>query len=79
MKYCKKCVMPSTRLGITFNKDGICSACQAFESRKNVDYSARYKELESLCNKYRGMNGPGGYDCMVAISGGKDSHFKFIL
>jgi len=22
------------------------------------------------------MNGPGGYDCAVAVSGGKDSHFQ---
>ena len=29
-----------------------------------------------MCDKYRGMNGPGGYDCAVAVSGGKDSHFQ---
>lgn len=29
MKYCKKCVMPDTRPGITFNDEGICSACQS--------------------------------------------------
>lgn len=29
-----------------------------------------------MCDKYRGMNGPNGYDCMIAVSGGKDSHFQ---
>ena len=47
--------MPSTRPGITFDEDGVCSACQSYENRKNVDYKARFKELETLCNKYRGM------------------------
>lgn len=76
MKYCSKCVMPSTRPGITFNKEGVCSACQSYEHRKNVDYSQRWEELMVLCDRYRGMNGPNGYDCMVAVSGGKDSHFQ---
>jgi N-acetyl sugar amidotransferase len=79
MKYCTKCVMPDTRPGISFNSDGVCSACQSFESRKAVDYSKRYKELEELCDKYRGVNGKDGYDCMIAVSGGKDSHFQTYL
>ncbi len=76
MKYCTKCVMPSTRPGISFNAQGVCSACQSFENRKNVDYNKRFEELKQLCNKYRGMNGLDGYDCMIAVSGGKDSHFQ---
>ena len=62
--------------GITFDSEGVCSACRHYENRKNVDWDARFKEFEAYCNKYRGMNGPGGYDCAVAVSGGKDSHFQ---
>ena len=76
MRYCKKCTMPDTRPGITFDSEGVCSACRHYENRKNVDWDARFKEFEAYCNKYRGMNGPGGYDCAVAVSGGKDSHFQ---
>jgi len=68
--------MPSTRPGITFDENGVCAACQSFENRKNVDYDKRWKELKELCDKYRGSNGPNGYDCMIAVSGGKDSHFQ---
>jgi len=68
--------MPDTRPGVTFNSEGVCSACQAYENRKNVDYNKRFEELKELCNKYRGMNGPNGYDCMIAVSGGKDSHYQ---
>ncbi|MEG0725235.1 MAG: N-acetyl sugar amidotransferase, partial [Mucinivorans sp.] len=71
--------MPSTRPGITFNEEGICSACQSYANRKNTDWDKRWQELETLCNKYRGSNGPSGYDCMIAVSGGKDSHFQVYL
>lgn len=76
MQYCKRCVMPSTRPGIKFNEQGICSACQSYEKRKDVDWEKRHQELVALCDRYRGMNGPGGYDCAIAVSGGKDSHFQ---
>lgn len=79
IQYCKKCVMPSTRPGITFNEEGICSACQSYEHRNTVDWDARWKELLALCDRYRGMNGPNGYDCMIAVSGGKDSHYQTYL
>ena len=70
--------MPDTRPGITFNEEGICSACQSYEHRKSIDWDERWKELEIICNKYRGMNG-NGYDCAIAVSGGKDSHFQVHL
>lgn len=78
MKYCKRCVMPDTRPGIQFNEDGICSACVAYERRKTIDWKARWNEFEIICDKYRGMNG-NGYDCAIAVSGGKDSHFQVHL
>lgn len=79
MKYCTTCVMPDTRPGISFDSAGICSACQAYKNRKRINYGERFKELESLCEQYRGMNGVHGYDCMIAVSGGKDSHYQVYL
>lgn len=78
MKYCKKCVMPDTRPGITFNEEGVCSACQQIERRKTIDWSKRWEEFEAICSKYRGMN-DNGYDCAIAVSGGKDSHYQVHL
>ena len=76
MKYCKKCTMPDTRPGITFDEEGVCCACRNYEARKNIDWSRRMDEFKAMCDKYRGCNGPGGYDCAVAVSGGKDSHYQ---
>jgi len=75
MKYCVKCLMPDTRPGLKLNDDGVCTACISYEHQKNTDWNKRWSELEKLCDKYRGCNG-NGYDCAIAISGGKDSHFQ---
>ncbi|MHA7646447.1 N-acetyl sugar amidotransferase [Nitrosopumilus sp. S4] len=67
--------MPDTRPGLTFNQEGVCAACINFEKQKLTDWDKRWKELEELCDKYRGSNGKS-YDCAIAVSGGKDSHFQ---
>lgn len=53
MKYCKKCVMPDTRPGITFNEKGICSACQSYDKRKTIDWEARWKENGAIWSYYQ--------------------------
>lgn len=72
MRYCKKCLMPDTRPGSIFNKDGICQACINYEKRKKVNWEQRKKELAKICDKYR--RDDGYYDCVIPVSGGKDSH-----
>lgn len=74
MKYCRKCVMPDTRPGIVFDDEGVCSACRHHEKKKYVNYEKRFEELKKLCDRYRSKNGE--YDCIIAVSGGKDSHFQ---
>ncbi len=75
MKFCKRCVMPDTRPHITFNEDGVCIACQNNERKQQIDWDARFDELKKLCDKYR-RNKEGVYDCIIAVSGGKDSHYQ---
>jgi N-acetyl sugar amidotransferase len=76
MQFCKRCVMPDTRPGIGMDSEGVCSACRAYERRATVDWKQRYAELRELCDQHRGRNGKGQPDCMIAVSGGKDSHFQ---
>lgn len=78
MKYCTRCVMPDTRPGLYLDGDGVCSACRAAERKKSIDWNARMEELQKLCDKYRGRNGDY-YDCIIAVSGGKDSHFQIYV
>ncbi len=79
MKYCTKCAMPHTRPGISFDEKGVCSACNHYDNRKNINWDKRFEEFKALCDKHRGCNGVGGYDCAVAVSGGKDSHFQVYM
>ena len=36
--WCKNCVVMSTRPRVTFNKEGLCSACQWVEEKRNIDW-----------------------------------------
>ena len=73
MKYCKKCSMPDTRPMSIFDNDCVCQACRNYEKREKVDWMQRRKELKKLCDKYR--QDDGSYDCIIPVSGGKDSYF----
>jgi len=74
MRYCKKCVIPDTRPGIKFNKEGICYPCLAAEKKKHTNWGQRQEEFKALLDKYRRKD--GYYDCIIPVSGGKDSHYQ---
>lgn len=74
MKYCKTCIMPDTTEGASFDKAGNCKGCQAQNTKKNVDWQARKKDLDKILKKYKSKN--SNYDCIIPISGGKDSVYQ---
>lgn len=69
--------MQDTRPGLKF-QNGVCQACINYENQKKTDWEKRFNELKTLCDKYRGCNG-NSYDCAIAVSGGKDSHFQVYI
>lgn len=74
VKFCKTCTVSNQRPRITFDENGICSACNfSYLKRNSIDWTLREKELEELCNKHRKSNGE--YDVVVPCSGGKDGSF----
>ena len=77
--YCEKCLMPSTNPNILWvdsnlleDKINVCQSCQNYEMRQNIDWKLRQQEFSNLCDKYRRHD--GYYDCVIPVSGGKDSH-----
>lgn len=76
LKYCCRCVMPHTKPDLHIDEEGVCNACRAYEQRHEVDWDARRKELMSLLERYR-RNG-SNWDCIVPVSGGKDSTYQVI-
>lgn len=77
MRRCKRCLMPDTKPGLILNKEGICQACVRYEMRQDVDWGKRFKELQKLTQKYK--RDDGYYDSIIAVSGGKDSHFQVYI
>jgi N-acetyl sugar amidotransferase len=87
VKFCKKCVISNQRPSssvefkntnikkqtIYFDENGVCSACNFSEEKKQIDWNKREKMLFELLEPYRSKN--GSYDVIVPSSGGKDSSF----
>lgn len=77
IRYCTRCVMPSTKPDLHLDEEGVCSACRYMERRQEIDWDARRRELEEILDRYRSKDG-SNYDCIIPVSGGKDSHFQTI-
>ena len=74
VRFCKLCTVSNQRPRITFDDQGVCSACNfANYKRHHIDWAEREKELVDLCNRFRKNNGE--YDVVVPCSGGKDGGF----
>ena len=77
MRYCTKCLYPETKPDLWFDDHGVCNACSNFAARDAVDWDKRLEELKTVVGRYRNANG-SNYDCIVPVSGGKDSHYQLI-
>lgn len=72
--FCKKCVMSNQRPRITFNKFGVCSACEFAKYKKfKINWKKREEELMRLLDKHRSKTNKN--DIIVPCSGGKDGSF----
>ena len=76
MRYCKRCVLPDTRPNLIIGDDGVCSACRVHEEKPTIDWAQRAALFEEVASIARGSR--RGYDCVVPVSGGKDSHWQVI-
>jgi N-acetyl sugar amidotransferase len=76
LQYCIRCVMPSTKPDLHIDAEGVCNACRAYENRAQVDWDARRQELLKVLEKHRKAG--GNWDCVVPVSGGKDSTYQVI-
>ncbi len=73
VKYCKKCTMSNQRPRITFDEEGVCSACRFNELKRKTDWDKREQELKDLCDRFRSKD--GSWDVIVPCSGGKDGGY----
>lgn len=69
MKRCNSCILPEDFPNIEFNKDGICNHCLEHTEVMHKGKPA----LEKILEPYK--NNGEKYNCIVPLSGGKDSSF----
>ena len=71
MFWCKNCLNTSTRPRITFDKKGLCNACQWAREKKKINWKSRQSLLKKIFNKKNNNQ----FDCIVPVSGGKDGSY----
>ncbi len=77
MRYCIHCILPETRPGLIIDDDGTCSACRGHEDKEhNIDWAARSAIFSNIVNQAKETS--RGYDCIIPVSGGKDSWYQVI-
>lgn len=73
LKRCTKCILPHTYPFITFDDKGVCNFCHRYE--KQITHGE--KALDQFLEKYRSKD--GSPDCLVGLSGGRDSCYGIHL
>ena len=80
LQRCSRCILPNTLHGIKFDADGVCNYCRQFEkdfANWNQIAERKQSEFETLLEHARKLK--RHYDCLVPLSGGKDSTFALYL
>jgi N-acetyl sugar amidotransferase len=72
--YCTRCTISNQRPRITFDENGVCSACNFADfKRHKIDWKQREDELVALLDRHR--RNDGDFDVVVPCSGGKDAAY----
>ncbi|MBF0176712.1 MAG: N-acetyl sugar amidotransferase [Magnetococcales bacterium] len=76
MRWCQRCVLPDTRPNLVIGADGVCNACKNHGTKKVIDWEARERLWQQVVAnaKHRST----GYDCLIPVSGGKDSTWQVV-
>jgi acyl carrier protein len=76
VQYCSRCGVASTLPGTTYDAQGVCSICRAYDRYvgKAEAYFKTADDLKAIVALMKGTR-TGDYDCLVMLSGGKDSTY----
>lgn len=75
ISWCINCVTPDSRPNIKINPKGVCNACESsFKKRYNINWNKRKKEFLKITKNIKRKK--SNYDCIIPVSGGKDSTWQ---
>ena len=73
--FCSKCMYPSSSaVSLNFDENMVCTGCQVGLEKVEIDWDKRKSMLLELVKQYK--NKDSKYDCIIPVSGGKDSYFQ---
>ena len=75
-RLCVRCGLSSDVPDVTFDHDGVCSTCQAFDAVR-AQTTSYFRTPAELLARIEGARSRGAatYDCLHLLSGGKDSTY----
>lgn len=76
LNYCSVCVLPNTRPNIQFDYLGNNCNCATSEKKLGINWLNREEEFRQLTNEIKSKK--SSYDCVIPVSGGKDSTWQVI-
>jgi len=76
MRYCTQCVLPDTRPNLTLGANGVCNACATHGTKRAIDWRAREAAFQQVVANAKARS--TGYDCLIPVSGGKDSTWQVV-
>lgn len=76
MRYCQRCILPDTRPNLLLNAAGVCNACESHGTKRVTDWRAREAAFRDVVAHVKDRS--SGYDCVIPVSGGKDSTWQVV-
>lgn len=76
MKWCQNCVLPDSRPNLIVGEDGVCNACKAHSTKRDIDWAMREDAFRDVVKHAQAQS--DDYDCLIPVSGGKDSTWQVI-
>lgn len=71
MRRCSMCIMPETAKGIEFDEKGLCQLCRDVQKAVPKGKDSLVREIDVYIKR----NKDSQYDCVVPVSGGRDSAY----
>ena len=73
---CTKCYFPNTKPSLYFNEKNVCNACKYQVHYDNeINWDKKLQNFHELCKEIKN-NKTSDYDCIIPVSGGKDSTYQ---
>jgi len=76
MNYCRQCILPSTRPQLVLDSAGLCNACANHAGKPSINWQVRENDFKEVVRKAKSRS--RGYDCVIPVSGGKDSTWQVV-